>query len=100
MLLVAHLDEQARCTHLASYPAAADESELPVRELLGDAARLASAGVVLARKRPDGEAVPSQSDRLATRHLAAAAEAMNVTVLDHLIFAGERCTSFRRMGLL
>ena len=29
-----------------------------------------------------------------------AAEALDCTVLDHLVFAGNECTSFRRMGLL
>jgi DNA repair protein RadC len=29
-----------------------------------------------------------------------AAEAIDCAVLDHLIFAGAQCTSFRRVGLL
>jgi hypothetical protein len=30
--------------------------------------------------------------------LAAAVEALDCTVLDHLVFAGRECTSFRRLG--
>jgi DNA repair protein RadC len=29
-----------------------------------------------------------------------AADALDCTVLDHLIFAGDECVSLRRMGLL
>jgi DNA repair protein RadC len=32
--------------------------------------------------------------------LIRASEAIDVTILDHLIFAGEECSSMRRMGLL
>lgn len=99
-LLVAHLDDQARCTHIASYPGGPDHVALPVRDIISEAARLASAGVVLAHNHPSGDATPSLSDQRATRRLATAAEAIDLTVLDHLIFAGDRCTSFRRMGLL
>jgi DNA repair protein RadC len=35
-----------------------------------------------------------------TRRLASAAQALDCAVLDHLVFAGEQCTSLRRMGLL
>jgi DNA repair protein RadC len=38
--------------------------------------------------------------RAATRRLASAAEAIDCTILDHLVFAGTECTSFRRVGLL
>lgn len=99
-LFVAHLDEQACCTHLASYPGSENEIELPVREIIAEAARLSSAGVVLAHNHPSGDTTPSLADQRATRRLATAAEAIDVTVLDHLVFAGDRCSSFRRMGLL
>lgn len=99
-LLVAHVDEEARCTHLATYPGAAESVDLPVREIIIEAARLSSAGIVLAHNHPSGDATPSFSDQRATRRLAAAAEAIDLTVLDHLVFAGNSCTSFRRLGLL
>jgi len=57
-------------------------------------------GIVLAHNHPSGDAQPSDSDRIATRRLAAAAEALDCTVLDHLVFAGSDCTSLRRLGYL
>ena len=59
-----------------------------------------SAGIVLAHNHPSGDARPSDSDCRATRRLATAAEALDCTLVDHLIFAGDDCTSLRRMGLL
>ena len=65
-----------------------------------DAARLGSVGVVLAHNHPSGDARPSGADCQATRKLARAGEAIDLAVLDHLIFAGSNCNSMRRMGLL
>jgi DNA repair protein RadC len=99
-LLVAHVDSKARCIHLASYEGEADRVDFPVRAIIGDAIRLDSVGLVLAHNHPSGEATPSRSDKVATRALAIAAEAIDLVLLDHLVFAGDHCTSFRRLGLL
>ena len=79
-----------------------DESgaDFPLRQIIADAAMHGSAGIVLAHNQPSGDARPSESDCRATRRLAQAAEALDCTVLDHLIFAGGDCTSLRRIGLL
>lgn len=73
---------------------------MPVKQIIVDAARLGSAALVLAHNHPGGDARPSSADCRATRKLARAAEALDVAVLDHLIFAGGDCSSMRRMGLL
>lgn len=99
-LWVAHVDDEARCIHLASYDGNEDSVDIPVRAIIGDAIRLDSAGVVLAHNHPSGLCAPSHSDKVATRALAIAAEAIDLTLLDHLVFAGEDCASFRRLGLL
>jgi DNA repair protein RadC len=99
-LWVAHVDREARCIHLASYDGAVEEVDLPVGTIIGDAIRLDSAGIVLAHNHPCGDANPSLSDRCATQSLALAAEAIDLALLDHLVFAGSECSSFRRMGLL
>ncbi|GAA3995856.1 JAB domain-containing protein [Sphingomonas humi] len=99
-LWVAHLDEDAHCIHLASYEGDEESVDIPVRSIIGDAIRLDSAGVILAHNHPSGQCTPSRSDKVATRALAIAAEAIDLTVLDHLVFAGPDCTSFRRLGLL
>jgi len=99
-LWVAHVDDQSRCIHLASYEGTDERVDMPVRSILGDAIRLESAGIILAHNHPSGDAHPSRSDKVATRTLAIAAEAIDLALLDHLVFAGEQCSSFRRMGLL
>ena len=99
-LWVAHLDDSARCIHLECYDGEAESVGMPVREIMVDAARLGSVGVVLAHNHPSGDARPSTADCQATRKLVRAGEAIELAVLDHLIFAGHDCNSMRRMGLL
>jgi DNA repair protein RadC len=99
-LWVAHVDGDAHCIHLASYDGGVDAVDIPVRSIIGDAIRYESVGIVLAHNHPSGQATPSRSDKVATRALAIAAEAIDLTLLDHLVFAGDDCASFRRMGLL
>jgi DNA repair protein RadC len=100
-LWVAHVDESARCIHLERYEGDRWSTDLPVRAIVKDAARLGSSGVVLAHNHPSGDPAPSTADCFATRKLAQAGEPIDLTILDHLIFAGPAaCSSMRRMGLL
>jgi DNA repair protein RadC len=99
-LWVAHVDGQSRCVHLSRHPGDQAGAAFPLRDIIADAAQHRSAGIVLAHNHPGGDPRPSDSDCRATRRLATVAEAMNCAVLDHLVFAGRECASFRRMGLL
>ena len=99
-LWVAHVDDQARCIHLSRHDGDETGTQFPIREIIADAAQHCSAGIVLAHNHPSGDPRPSDSDCRATRRLATAAEALDCAILDHLVFAGTKCTSFRRMGLL
>ena len=99
-LLVAHVDSAARCIHIEHYQGEPASVGLPVRRIIADAARFGSAGVVLAHNHPSGDCRPSDSDYRATRKLARAGEAIDLAILDHLVFAGSKCSSMRRMGLL
>ena len=99
-LWVAHVDDQSRCLHVSRHAGNETGIEFPLREIIIDAAQHGSAGLVLAHNHPSGDPRPSDSDCRATRRLATAVEALDCTVLDHLVFAGAECTSFRRMGLL
>ena len=89
-LWVAHLDNEAH----------ESGTEFPIRRIIADAVLHGSSGIVLAHNHPSGDARPSQADRKSTRRLACAAEALDCTVVDHLVFAGRDCTSFRQIGLL
>jgi DNA repair protein RadC len=98
-LWVAHLDDRSRCIHLQAYPHSNDHVSSN-RAILSDAATLGSSGLLLAHRRPGSESRPDRRDRTSAQDLAIAAEACDLTLVDHLIFAGETCTSMRRMGLL
>jgi DNA repair protein RadC len=99
-LWVAHLDEEARCLHLSRHDGDACGVDFPLRAIIVDAAIHGSAGILLAHNHPSGDARPSQSDLRSTRRLAAAAEALDCSVVDHLVFAGADCASLRSLGYL
>jgi DNA repair protein RadC len=99
-LLVAHLDRDGRCLHLSRHEGSSDTVDLPLRDIVVDAAMHGSAAIVIAHNHPSGDPQPSDSDLRATRRLATAAEALDCRLLDHLIFAGSDCRSLRRLGYL
>jgi DNA repair protein RadC len=99
-LWVAHVDDRAHCLHVSHHEGDQSEARFPLRTIIADAAKHGSAGIVLAHNHPSGDPQPSESDRRATRRLASAAEALDCTILDHLVFAGGDCTSLRDLGLL
>ena len=99
-LWVAHVDERLRCLHVSRHSGDETGARFPLRRIIADAAQFGSAGIVLAHNHPSGDCRPSDSDCRATRRLAAAAQAIDCAILDHLVFAGAKYTSFRRIGLL
>jgi DNA repair protein RadC len=99
-LWVAHVDDQARCLHVTRHGGDDSGTAFPLRSIIADAAAHGSAGLVLAHNHPSGDPTPSAEDCRATRRLASAAEAIDCAILDHLVFAGTKCTSFRSIGLL
>ena len=99
-LWVAHVDDKTRCVHVSCHEGEESGGAFPIRDIIADALAHHSAGIVLAHNHPSGDARPSDSDCRATRRLATAAEALDCTVLDHLVFAGDECTSLRRLGYL
>jgi DNA repair protein RadC len=99
-LWVAHLDDRARCLHLSRHSGDSCGADFPLREIIVDAAQHGTSAILVAHNHPSGDPRPSDPDLRATRRLATAAEALNCTLLDHLVFAGERCTSLRRLGYL
>lgn len=99
-LWVAHVDDEVRCLHVSRHSGDESGADFPLRSIIADAAEHGSAGIVLAHNHPSGDPRPSDSDCRCTRRLATAAEALDCAVLDHLVFAGTECTSFRQIGLL
>ncbi|MGI8931891.1 MAG: JAB domain-containing protein, partial [Sphingomicrobium sp.] len=94
------LDQDARCLHLTRHRGDEGGTDFPLRSIIADAALHGSAGIVLAHNHPSGDPTPSDGDCRSTRRLACAAEALDCMIVDHLVFGGKDCTSFRQLGLL
>lgn len=71
-----------------------------MRSLLGEALRLNAAGLILAHSHPSGHCRPSGRDIAATRRLADVAGALDIALVDHLIFTRHAVYSMRAGGLL
>lgn len=71
-----------------------------MRALLGEALRHDAAGIILAHSHPSGHCRPSGCDIAATRRLAEIAGALDIALVDHLIFTTGSVYSMRAGGLL
>ena len=85
-------EEQARGTveHVPVYP----------REVVKRALELNASAMILVHNHPSGDPTPSEADIDMTVRVQAAAEALGLTVHDHLIIGRERELSFRNEGYL
>ncbi len=98
---VAHLDAEGRMIGLSQCEDADGSSvDLPIRAILRDAVVWGSSSLLVAHNHPSGDPTPSSADIDATRKLVEAARVLGVRVIDHLVFAGDACSSFRALGLL
>ncbi|MEQ6438214.1 DNA repair protein RadC [Comamonas sp. w2-DMI] len=70
------------------------------REVVKEALRANAAAVILSHNHPSGNPEPSAADQSMTQQLRAALKLVDVQVVDHVIVAGSRTTSFAERGLL
>ncbi|MBM3606423.1 MAG: JAB domain-containing protein [Alphaproteobacteria bacterium] len=70
------------------------------REVAKRALELNASAVILVHNHPSGDPTPSREDILMTARVAAACEAIDVTVHDHIVIGKESEVSFRGEGLL
>lgn len=71
-----------------------------VRPIFERALALGAGGVLLSHNHPSGDCRPSEEDVVSTRRLRDIGEALEVRLLDHLIFTRERCFSMATGGYL
>jgi len=85
-------EEQASGTvdHVPVYP----------REVLKRALALNASALILVHNHPSGDPTPSEADIAITAQIRTAAEAMGITLHDHIIIGKSREHSFRSTGLL
>ena len=81
------------------YRGTLDRAVIEPREILKRALLCDAAGIIVYHNHPSGDPTPSREDREFTRRLAAAAEALGVRLLDHLVVSAVGSVSFREAGL-
>jgi len=77
-----------------------DGASVHPREVVKTALEDNAAAVILAHNHPSGIAEPSQADELITHRLKDALALVDIRILDHIIVATDRCTSFAELGLI
>lgn len=85
-------EEQAKGTvdHVPVYP----------REVVKRALELNASALILVHNHPSGDPTPSDADISMTRKIAHAADALGITLFDHIIIGKEQDVSFQSLGLL
>lgn len=109
--VMAHRDtEQFRVLYLdTKNTLIADEAQgsgtidhVPVypREVVKRALELNAAALILVHNHPSGDPTPSAADIAMTRQIAEAANALSITLYDHLVIGKSQELSFKAHGLL
>ena len=85
-------EEQARGTvdHVPVYP----------REVVKRGLELNASGLIIVHNHPSGDPTPSQADIAMTEQIRTGAEALGLTLHDHIVVGRSREMSFRSAGLL
>lgn len=72
---------------------------VPVRKIVELALKSNATAVILAHNHPSGLAIPSGEDILTTRRVAMALDAVEVSLVDHIVVADNDWTSLAQSGL-
>jgi len=70
------------------------------REVFREAIRRSSAAVILVHNHPSGDPTPSADDLNITKKLVKSGEIIGIKVVDHIIIAGDKYTSFKEENLI
>lgn len=98
MMIAAFCDTQLHLVQLRLFPGGDHSVEMSLRDLFRDATD--HSGLLVAHNHPGGDPRPSTADLKLTRRVAVVCDALDITLLDHLIMAPDRTFSFRRSGLM
>jgi DNA repair protein RadC len=79
---------------------AVDSVHPPLRNIIARALQVSASVLIAAHNHPSGAAEPSESDRLLTKDLVAAARPLGLRLLDHVIVGENTTYSFADSGLL
>lgn len=76
-----------------------NSAAVPIRRIVEMALGANATSVVLAHNHPSGVAVPSNEDVQTTRRLAMALNAVEITLIDHMVVADGDYVSLRQSGM-
>jgi DNA repair protein RadC len=95
------LDSQNRVNKaVAVHEGTINESPVYPRLIVEHALAYRANSVILSHNHPGGSQSPSQADIEVTKRIKQAMEAISIKVMDHIIVADARYTSFAEKGLL
>lgn len=77
-----------------------DRAPVYPREIIKRSLDLHASAIILCHNHPSGDPTPSKSDMVMTTQIVAAAEAINISVHDHLIIGRNDIVSFKTLGLM
>jgi len=77
-----------------------DRAAVYPRKVMEAALKKSAVNLVFAHNHPNGNANPSEQDKILTRALVLAATTIQINVYDHLIVSIDEFFSFRKAGLL
>ena len=77
-----------------------DHAPVYPREVIKRSLELAASAIILVHNHPSGDPTPSKSDIDMTRDIAKAAQALGITIHDHLVIGRKGHASFKALGLL
>ena len=75
-------------------------AEIAPREIVKKALSYNAAAIILAHNHPSGNPNPSLADKRATVQIIESLALIDITVVDHIVVAGNKTCSFKEMGLL
>ena len=90
VLVADEAQAQGTVDHVPVYP----------REVVKRALELNASALILVHNHPSGDPTPSEADIAMTRQVQVAADALGLTLHDHLVIGRSRELSFRSAGLL
>lgn len=77
-----------------------NSANVPIRRLVQEALTANASGVVIAHNHPNGVALPSKEDISATLFLRDTLNALDISLVDHIIIADDDFISMRESGYL
>ena len=77
-----------------------DHAPVYPREVIRRSLELSASALLLAHNHPSGDATPSRADIDMTKQVAEAGRALQITLHDHFVVAGDQVASLRALGLI